>query len=83
MLWKLARQVADHEKNAALSIQEGIRFAIATWLHAEKADDIEILLCQWAARNEKGREFVRQKKLSQEAKAAWSELCRARKEYGG
>lgn len=80
-LWKLARAVATEEKNDALSIQEGVRLAIATWLHAEDLNDINILLCQWAARSEKGREAVRQNNFQQQAKAAWSELCRARKEY--
>ena len=83
VLWKLARTVAIEEKNASLSIQEGVRLAIATWLHAEKVDDIGILLSQWAARTEKGRSAVRQNKFQQQTNAAWSELCRARKEYGG
>ena len=71
--------VKQQEMNTALSTQEGIRLLIASWLHAESVDDINILLCQWAARSEKGREAVRQNKFSSEVKAAWSELCRARK----
>ena len=82
-LWKAARAVAGEEKNDALSTQEGVRLAIATFLHAEKPDDINILLCQWAARTEKGREAIRQNKFSSQINAAWSELCRTRKEYGG
>lgn len=78
IVWKLARAVCDAEKGASLSIQEGIRLAIAVWLHAENKQDISIFLCQWAARGQKGREAVRQKKFARDIEAAWSELCRAR-----
>ena len=78
VLWKAAREVAVHEDNNALSIQEGIRLSIAAWQHATNVDDLKLLISQWAARSNKGREAVQQNSFSRTISAAWSELCRAR-----
>jgi len=80
ILWKLARGVCEQDKGTSLSIQEGVRLAIAVWLHAENKDDISIFLCQWAARTQKGRESVRKNEFNRSIEAVWSELCRARKQ---
>jgi MoxR-like ATPase len=78
MLWKLAREVAVSEKNNALSIQEGIRLALAVWQHAESSDDMKLLLSHWAARSQQGRTSIAQNKFENTVNATWSELCRAR-----
>ena len=78
LLWKLAREVAESEKNNALSIQEGIRLALAIWQHAENADDLKLLLSHWAARSQQGRTAIAQNNFERTVNATWSELCRAR-----
>jgi MoxR-like ATPase len=78
LLWKLAREVAESEKNTALSIQEGIRLALSVWQHAENADDLKLLLSHWAARSQQGRTAIAQNKFDRTVNATWSELCRAR-----
>ena len=78
LLWKLAREVAESEKNTALSIQEGIRLALSVWQHAENADDLKLLLSHWAARSQQGRTAIAQNKFERTVNATWSELCRAR-----
>jgi MoxR-like ATPase len=79
LLWKLARAVAEFEKNNALSTQEGIRLALAVWQHAESAGDLKLLLSQWAARSQQGRTAIAQNKFDSLVSPTWAELCRARR----
>lgn len=76
-LWKAARAIASAEGNNSLSIQEGIRLALAAWEHAESQTDLGILFSHWAARSERGRREIPSR--DKEINAAWAELCRARK----
>ena len=78
ILWKLARAVAEHEKNNALSIQEGIRLALAVWQHAEDSNDLKLLLSHWAARSQQGRTAIAQNKFNNLVEPTWAELKRAR-----
>ena len=82
LLWKVARYIAAHEGNNSLSIQEGIRLVSAAFVLAETADDVRIFLSQWAARTQKGRELIagRDDTVINQSNAAWSEICRARRE---
>jgi MoxR-like ATPase len=82
LLWKVARYIAHHEGNNSLSIQEGIRLVSAAYLVEETADDVRILLSQWAARVQKGRDLIanHDDTVVTQSNAAWSEICRARKE---
>ena len=81
VLWKAARFVAAHEGNNALSIQEGIRLVSAAFFLAESEKDVRILISQWAARSQKGRDMVANSHgddFSRQSSAAWSEICRGR-----
>tara|TARA_R110000751_G_scaffold139490_3_gene243228 strand:- start:91 stop:963 length:873 start_codon:yes stop_codon:yes gene_type:complete len=78
LLWKLARAVAESEKNNALSIQEGIRLALSVWQHAEGVDDLKLLLSHWAARSQQGRTAIAQNKFDDLVRPTWAELKRAR-----
>ena len=78
LLWKLARAVAESEKNNALSIQEGIRLALAVWQHAEDSNDLKLLLSHWAARSQQGRTAIAQNKFNNLVEPTWAELKRAR-----
>jgi hypothetical protein len=82
ILWKAGRMVATEEGNQSLSIQEGIRLVSAAYMLSESADDVRIFLSQWAARSKKGRDFIAGdfQHLINLANAAWSEICRARRE---
>jgi len=79
VLWKLAREIAVHEGNEALSLQEGVRALHETFEFATDTGDIALTLQGWAARSNKGREYVRSNVVgSRNLSAAWSELRRAR-----
>tara|TARA_R110000751_G_scaffold35325_4_gene86854 strand:+ start:220 stop:1098 length:879 start_codon:yes stop_codon:yes gene_type:complete len=85
ILWKVARRIASYEGNESLSIQEGIRLISAAFLLAENADDVRILLSQWAARTAKGRTLIAERnstvgeEVFNTSNAAWAEICRARR----
>jgi len=85
ILWKVARRIASYEGNESLSIQEGIRLISAAFLLAESADDVRILLSQWAARTAKGRTLIAERgstvgeEVFNSSNAAWAEICRARR----
>jgi MoxR-like ATPase len=72
---KAARAVAQGEDNPALSVQEIAHFAADLWRVAESADDVRLLLAQWAARTDRGAA------LAQKADIAplWGEVVAARR----
>jgi MoxR-like ATPase len=79
VLWKLAREIAVYEGNNALSLQEGVRALHEAFSFSGDQGDLALTLTGWAARNNKGRDYVRDKVIgSRNLSAAWSELCRAR-----
>jgi len=72
---KAARAVALGEGTEALSVQEIAHFAADVWRVAESADDVRLLLAQWAARTDRGAA------LAQKADIAplWGEVVAARR----
>jgi MoxR-like ATPase len=87
IMWKAARVVAAHEQNHSLSIQEGIRLISAAAYIAQSKEDVGVFLSQWAARTNKGREYVKKeynkptssRGLGYLIAAAWSEICKERR----
>lgn len=79
VFWKLAREVAVHEGNDALSLQEGVRGLCEAFDFADDKGDLALVLAGWAARSNKGRTYIKDRVINgRNLSAAWSELRRAR-----
>ena len=79
IFWKLSREIAVHEGNDALSLQEGVRGLFEAFDFACDKGDLALVLAGWAARSNKGRTYIKDQVVGgRNLSAAWSELRRAR-----
>jgi len=70
------REIAQHEGNNAISLQEIVRGLAEIWKVAQSHDDVREILSGWGARTPKGAQAAAQSHLSS---AIWAEVINARR----